>query len=105
MFARWIDIVIQKISPKTLEIEYEDLDGKRKKAKVKHKTIAVEDEFVEAPLIDRYHGINAYDAFLLHSFFDVHLNKWIYIPVKLIMSIKSEEDLEDISNLEDEKEK
>ncbi|NTU99935.1 MAG: 30S ribosomal protein S17e [Methanoregulaceae archaeon] len=35
MFARWIDIVIQKISPKTLEIEYEDLDGKRKKAKVK----------------------------------------------------------------------
>jgi hypothetical protein len=97
MFSKWLDIVLQKLSPKTL-------DGKRKKLTARHRLFSVADEFVEAPLIDRYHGINAYDAFLLHSFFDVKQNKWVYIPVRLIMSIKAEDD-EEISSIEDEKEK
>ena len=104
MFSKWLDIVLQKLSPKTLDIEYEDLDGKRKKLTARHRLFSVADEFVEAPLIDRYHGINAYDSFLLHSFFDVKQNKWVYIPVRLIMSIKTEDD-EEISTIEDEKEK
>ena len=61
------------------------------------------DDFVEAPLIDRYHGINAYDSFLLHSFFDVYRNKWIYIPVKLIVSLKCEDDIEDLDVDEEKK--
>ena len=96
IFSKWMDKILEKIQPKTLEIDYEDIDGKRKKAKVKHKVASMSDDFVEAPLIDRYHGINAYDSFLLHSFFDVYQNKWIYIPVKLIISLKCEEDIEDI---------
>jgi hypothetical protein len=39
----------------------------------------------------------------LHSFFDADKNKWIYIPVKLIISIHADEDLEDILNVNDEK--
>jgi hypothetical protein len=103
MFSRWLDAILTKISPKTLEIEYEDLDGKRKKISAKHRLASVGDEFVEAPLIDRYHGINAYDAFLLHSFFDASNNKWVYIPVRLIVSIKADDEIDDISNVEDEK--
>ena len=61
------------------------------------------DEYVEAPLIDRYHGINAYDAFLLHSFFDVQKNRWSYVPVRLIISIKADEEIEDLSGIDDEK--
>lgn len=103
IFSRWIDGIIHKISPKPLEIEYEDLDGKRKKLLAKHRIATVADEFVEAPLIDRYHGINAYDAFLLHSFFDATHNKWVYVPVKLIVSIKADDEIEDIANVDDEK--
>jgi hypothetical protein len=103
MFSRWIDTLIEKISPKTLEIEYEDLDGKRKKMVVKHRVTSMADEYVEAPLIDRYHGINAYDAFLLHSFFDVQKNRWSYVPVRLIISIKADEEIEDLSGIDDEK--
>ena len=96
IFSKWMDKILEKIQPKTLEIDYEDIDGRRKKAKVKHKVASMNDDFVEAPLIDRYHGINAYDSFLLHSFFDVYQNKWIYIPVKLIISLKCEEDIDDL---------
>ena len=60
------------------------------------------DDFVEAPLIDRYHGINAYDSFLLHSFYDADKCKWIYVPIKLIISIQTDDDLEDILNVDDE---
>lgn len=103
IFSKWLDKIVEKIAPKTLEIDYEDIDGKRKKAKVKHKVAAMSDDFVEAPLIDRYHGINAYDSFLLHSFFDVYRNKWIYIPVKLIVSLKCEDDIEDLDVDEEKK--
>lgn len=102
IFSKWLDKVVEKMHPKTLDIDYEDIDGKRKKAKVKHKVASMTDDFVEAPLIDRYHGINAYDSFLLHSFFDVYQNKWIYIPVKLIISLEAEGDMEDM-NIDEEK--
>jgi hypothetical protein len=96
IFSKWMDKILEKIQPKTLEIDYEDIDGKRKKAKAKHKVASMSDDFVEAPLIDRYHGINAYDSFLLHSFFDVYQNKWIYIPVKLIISLRCDDDIDDL---------
>lgn len=102
ILSKWLDAIIEKISPRSLEIDYEDLDGKRKKARVKYRNASLNDDFVEAPLIDRYHGINAYDSFLLHSFFDCDKNKWIYIPVKLIVSIKADEDIEDILNVDDD---
>ena len=101
ILSKWLDAIVEKISPRSLEIDYEDLDGKRKKARVKYRNASLNDDFVEAPLIDRYHGINAYDSFLLHSFFDCDKNKWIYIPVKLIVSIKADEDIEDILNVDD----
>lgn len=102
ILSKWLDAIVEKISPRSLEIDYEDLDGKRKKARVKYRNASLNDDFVEAPLIDRYHGINAYDSFLLHSFFDCDKNKWIYIPVKLIVSIKADEDIEDILNVDDD---
>ena len=103
ILSKWLDAIVEKISPKTLEIQYEDIDGKKKKARVKFRNAALNDDFVEAPLIDRYHGINAYDSFLLHSFYDADKNKWIYIPVKLIIAIQADDDIEDILNVEDEK--
>ena len=102
ILSKWLDAIVEKISPRSLEIDYEDLDGKRKKARVKYRNASLNDDFVEAPLIDRYHGINAYDSFLLHSFFDADRSKWIYIPVKLIVSIKADEDIEDILNVDDD---
>jgi hypothetical protein len=103
ILSKWLDAIVEKVNPKILEIHYEDIDGKKKKARVKYRNAGLNDDFVEAPLIDRYHGINAYDSFLLHSFFDADKNKWIYIPVKLIISIQADEDLEDILNVNDEK--
>ena len=50
-------------------------------------------EHVEAPLIDRYHGINAYDSFLLRSYYDAKKNEWIYIPIRLIMKVDCDHEL------------
>jgi hypothetical protein len=48
---------------------------------------------VEAPLIDRHHGINAYDSFLLRSFYDIKKNDWVYIPIRLIIKIDCDADI------------
>ena len=102
ILSKWLDTIVEKLNPKTLEIQYEDIDGKKKKARIKYRNPAMSDDFVEAPLIDRYHGINAYDSFLLHSFYDADKGKWIYVPIKLIISIQADDDLEDILNVDDE---
>lgn len=91
MLAEWLDSLMEKIYPNHIDIEYEDMSGKRIKTKISHRICVVGKDFVEAPLIDRYHGSNAYDQFYLHSVFDIKKRKWIYIPVRLIISVKSED--------------
>jgi len=89
----FIDKVLSKIDPNHLDIVYEDLNGKKIKTKIKHKGTAITKDHIEAPLIDRYHGINAYDSFLLRSYYDIKKNDWIYIPIRLIVSVNCEENL------------
>jgi hypothetical protein len=89
----FIDKVLVKISPKHLDITYEDLNGSKIVTKIKNKISSVTKEYVEAPLIDRYHGINAYDSFLLRSYYDVKKKDWIYIPIRLIVKLDCEDDL------------
>ena len=91
MLAEWLDTVLSVVYPNHIDIEYEDMSGKRIKTKIAHRICVVGREYVEAPLIDRYHGANAYDQFLLHSVYDIKKNRWIYIPMRLIVSLKSED--------------
>ena len=91
MLAEWIDLVLEKVYPGPLNIEYEDMDGKHIKTKITHRICVIGKEFIEAPLIDRYHGSNAYDQFLLHSMYDIKKRKWVYVPMRLIVSVKSDD--------------
>lgn len=91
MLGEWLDMLLEKIYPNHLDIEYEDLNGKRVKTRISHRVCVVGKDYIEAPLIDRYHGSNAYDQFYLHSVYDIKKRKWIYIPMRLIVSVKSED--------------
>lgn len=91
MLAEWIDLVLEKVYPGHLNIEYEDMDGKHIKTKITHRICVIGKEFIEAPLIDRYHGSNAYDQFLLHSMYDIKKRKWVYVPMRLIVNVKSDD--------------
>lgn len=91
MLAEWLDSLLEKIYPEHLDIEYEDMTGKKVKTKISHRVCVVGQDYVEAPLIDRYHGSNAYDQFLLHSVYDIKKRKWTYIPMRLIVSVKCDQ--------------
>lgn len=88
LLSKWIDETLKKISPKSLEITYEDLTGKIHTINVCHKEATFHDEYIEAPLINRKSGICIFDSLLLHSFHDS--KKWIYVPIPLIINIKGE---------------
>ena len=49
----------------------------------------VSDNYVECPLIPRYHGSNGYDQFLLNSYYDSNKMKWVYITIRLIVNLSS----------------
>lgn len=91
MLSEWLDALLEKIYPEHLDIEYEDMTGKRIKTKISHRVCVVGQDYVEAPLIDRYHGSNAYDQFLLHSVYDIKKRKWVYIPMRLIVGVKCDQ--------------
>ena len=91
MLAEWLDAALSAVYPNHIDIEYEDMSGRRIKTKIAHRICVVGRDYVEAPLIDRYHGTNAYDQFLLHSVYDIKKNKWVYVPMRLIVSLKSED--------------
>lgn len=91
MLSDWLDSMMETIYPSHLDIEYEDIDGKRVKTKIAHRICVVTPDYVEAPLIDRYHGSNGYDQFYLHSVYDIKKRKWIYIPMRLIVSVSMED--------------
>lgn len=89
MLGAWINKILERIYPYSLNIVYEDLNGKIIKTKIVHRTPVVTNEFIECPLIARYHGSNGYDQFLLNSFFDIKKNKWTHIPIRMIVSLSS----------------
>lgn len=89
----FLDKVLAKIYPAQLDVVYENLVGKKVKTRLRHRRSAITMEHVEAPLIDRYHGINAYDSFLLRSYYDAKKNEWIYIPIRLIMKVDCDHEL------------
>lgn len=89
----FLDKALAKIAPSHLDIIYEDLNGEKVKAKIRHRPPAITKEHIEAPLIDRHHGINAYDSFLLRSYYDIKKNEWIYIPIRLIVKIDCDDNL------------
>jgi hypothetical protein len=89
MLGSWINKVLERIYPYCLDIEYENLNGSKVKTKIAHKNTIVSSNFVECPLIPRYHGSNGYDQFLLNSYYDINKMKWVYIPLRLIVSLTS----------------
>lgn len=98
MLSEWLDAVLERIYPNHMEIEYETMDGSTISTEIAHRVCVVGREYVEAPLIDRYHGTNAYDQFLLHSVYDLRKRSWAYVPMRLIVSLRCEDiDLDGIN--------
>lgn len=86
--ARWIDKILDKITPNTLVLTYEDTDSKIKTIEIMKKDSVLTEDFVEAPLIDRIVGATIFDSFLLHSFYNVAEKQWQYVPTKLIIAME-----------------
>ena len=91
MLSDWLDALLEKVYPSQVEIEYETMDGSTIKTEIAHRVCVVGREYVEAPLIDRYHGTNAYDQFLLHSVYDLKRRSWTYVPMRLIVSLRCDD--------------
>jgi hypothetical protein len=89
--AKWIDKLLKKIYPKTLAMEYEDLYGNMQKAEIAHHKIEITDDYVQAPLIDRFVGESLFDSFLLHSFYNINIDAYQYVPVKFIVNLRSKD--------------
>jgi hypothetical protein len=89
--AKWVDKLLKRIYPKTLTVEYEDLDGTIKTAELQHRRIIITRDYVEAPLIDRLFGEYLFDTFLLHSFYDVNTKSYIYLPIKFVVTLRSKD--------------
>jgi len=89
MLGSWIRKILERIYPYALDIEYEDLNGRIVKTEISHRQPVVTENYVDCPLISRYHGSNGYDQFLLNSFYDRKKSKWVYIPIRLIVNLSS----------------
>lgn len=89
--ASWLDKLIKKSG--TITIVYEDLDGQTKTITAQHKTINITKDYIEMPLIDRMFGENMFGSFLLHSFYDKDQQKYVYVPLKFIIDIKNDQDI------------
>jgi hypothetical protein len=91
MLAKWMDKVLERIYPYCLNIKYEDLEGKLVETRISYRDPVITPDYVECPLISRYHGWSSYDRFVLHSFFDAAHGKWVYVPLRLIIDLTSPE--------------
>jgi len=91
MLASWISRLLARIYPYCLKIRYEDLNGKIVDTRISHREPIVTTEYIECPLLTRYHGKNNYDRFLLFSLYDSNKCQWIYVPLRLIIDLTSPE--------------
>ena len=91
MLAAWINRILMRIYPYCLRIKYEDLNGEVKETRISHREPIVTYDYVECPLLARYHGKNNYDRFMLYSFYDANKCQWTYIPLRLIIDLTSPE--------------
>jgi hypothetical protein len=89
MLGAWIRKILERIYPYALDIEYENLNGKIIKTEIVHREPIITDNYIDCPLISRYHGSNGYDQFLLQSFYDRNRGSWVYIPIRLIVNLSS----------------
>lgn len=93
--GQWLDKLIKKISPNILTIQYEDLKtGENKTIKAQYKKMMFTKDYIEVPLIDRMIGNNMFDSFLMHSFYDTEQEKYVYVPLKFIININSDSEID-----------
>lgn len=90
LLSKWIDNSLKRIRPKGIHVKYEDLTGKVHTIYAIHKESSFTEEYNEAQLIDRYSGTGIFDSFLLHSFYNAITSKWVYVPIALIIEMKSD---------------
>lgn len=88
LYSRWVDNELKENRKEKYCITYEDLDGSIKKIITQKKKLELTVDFVEAPPIDRFVGGCFYDRFLLHSFWCTLKKEWVYVPIRLIKTIK-----------------
>jgi len=91
MLASWINRLLERIYPYCLKIRYEDLNGNIVDTRISYREFIFTPQYVEGPLITRYHGKNNYDRFVLHSFYDINKGAWVYVPLRLIIDLTSPE--------------
>lgn len=104
ILADWIDKMLDRCKPKSATIVFEDMSGRMIRTAIRHHPeVVIEDGSVETRLIDRYHGVNAYDSFLLRSFYSSVEGRWILVPIRLINKFVCDADFDEM--LEDESRK
>lgn len=105
LLADWMEKILKKINPNPINIVFEDLTGKIRRTAIRHhpEVYFYKDGSVETRLIDRHHGINAYDSFLLRSFYSSTEGHWILIPMRLIVSMDCSEELDIVIDEESKK--
>jgi len=105
LLADWIDKILQRLKGNSIQIIYEDLNGKTVRDHIRHhpEILFHKDGSIETRLIDRHHGLNAYDSFLLRSFYSSLHGRWVLIPIRLIIKLECSEEFD--SMLDDESKK
>lgn len=98
LFSNWVDSVLLKIKPGTINIEYEDLSGKIKNILTSYKEPELNIDFSNVQPINRYSGTALFDSFLVHYFYNLITKEWDAVPIRLITNITSNNSniLEDI---------
>ena len=102
LLSRWMDRMLKKVYPKTVKLSYEWLDGSVRETEIVYKKCELTEDYIEAPLINRVVGNSIFDSFLIHSFYDIREKKWIYVPIKLVMSMQNNA-LTDLTKFEEKK--
>jgi hypothetical protein len=83
----WLDSFLARIKPDSLKIDYENLDGEVKSSRIGFKNVEITKDYIECPLVDRYTGSTQFDSFLLRSFYSIDEKRWIYIPIRFIITV------------------
>jgi len=86
----WIDLSLIKIKNDTIDITYEDMNGKIRTIKAKHHEPKLSPDYIESNLIDRYIGVGFLDSFYVHGLYDVITNTHVAVPISLIIDMYSD---------------
>jgi len=87
VLAKWLDDIIEQTKPSSMELTYEDLNGKISTITIAYKEDSLNEDTIDTRPIDRFSGMGIFDSFVLHAFYDIVHREWKYVPVSLISEV------------------